>query len=758
MKQLPFIQELTEARLFFDVKDVKGKTAKELSEIVYYIFLLIEVWRLNKPSEAALYATQTMQYDDYRTMHYSATDLANLLAVLNNQDVFSSHIKVENGISIPEFQINRYLRDVAKRNKPLSSEDQTFFWRLEDYLKVYGNSTIRQLRRDISNWSDLTYANKMQALSILRREFDKRGSTVDIYLRFKQEFKLKESINESKNPTNADIKSVSEWMNTSVDNLIIDIKQEPIDKFISSIKEMYSTYEEFPRDAQRTKKIITLLKNGELPLPIYVEKNDPHLFVMEGRHRMVAFWLYGLTTIPVAYYSKKINESVNLIKDIQYHKTLNPKLWANEELREDVKEALLKIAKKFTEFLDVEKFKIIDYIITGSNCAFNYTSHSDIDLHVLLDTSSLTDDTLTEPFLMAKKSLWNSGHDITVKGYNVELYAEDINDKDTLVATGIYSLLDDKWIKKPKYEEITIDDTAVKSKVTDIIHRINDTIETKSAKDLVKLMEQIRKMRSAGLEENGEFSVENLAFKVLRNGGYLDKIYKIINKEEDAELTLENANENNNLVEIAKRIANNCKPFLKSIEVDSTPLFRGQLKGRVEVLPQLFKSTTLEVREPLNSSKENQDIADEWFNEKFGIYFRSNHIAFAVSDSKQAGHYGKKSIFIPKGDFQFCWSPTIRDMNDILPKEYEIHFEIEDLNNIENAEQLDKDEYTKYRTIANKKLLTRRLQQGSYRTTDLPLAISSKKEIMFHCKEYYLLDVSKDEYKQIIQIAKGLLT
>jgi len=43
-------------------------------------------------------------------------------------------------------------------------------------------------------------------------------------------------------------------------------------------------------------------------MPMYVEQGDPDLFVMEGRHRMVAFWLAGMKIVPVAYASKKITE------------------------------------------------------------------------------------------------------------------------------------------------------------------------------------------------------------------------------------------------------------------------------------------------------------------------------------------------------------------------------------------------------------------------------------------------------------------
>ena len=105
--------------------------------------------------------------------------------------------------------------------------------------------------------------------------------------------------------TQQDLKDVSEWLGTSADNVKVELKKEPISKFEKQIKEMHGTYDEFPKDERRTNKILNQLKRGEEALPIYVEKNDKHLFVMEGRHRMVAFWLNKMKEIPVAYVSKK---------------------------------------------------------------------------------------------------------------------------------------------------------------------------------------------------------------------------------------------------------------------------------------------------------------------------------------------------------------------------------------------------------------------------------------------------------------------
>jgi hypothetical protein len=62
------------------------------------------------------------------------------------------------------------------------------------------------------------------------------------------------------------------------------------------------------------------------------------------------------------------------------------------------------------------------------------------------------------------------------------------------------------------------------------------------SKDLMKLRavkEKIAKMRKAGLERAGEWSVENLVFKILRNLGLIEQITEKIRELEDQELSLE---------------------------------------------------------------------------------------------------------------------------------------------------------------------------------------------------------------------------
>ena len=221
---------------------------------------------------------------------------------------------------------------------------------------------------------------------------------------------------------------------------------------------------------------------------------------------------------------------------IAYHDTLNQDVWKGRELRIDVRYKLLEIAKRFVEYLDVPDFKLVDVILRGSLVNYNYTQYSDFDLHIVTDYTVLDCD-ITESFYMAKKKIWNDEHDITIKGHEVELYVEDRNEKN--VSAGTYSVLDARWLRTPKYQQPDIDDRAVSAKARDIMTQINRAVKQGSIEDITRLQDKIRSMRQAGLDAGGEFSTENLAFKIIRNKKFLDKLYKTKNSKVDQELSLD---------------------------------------------------------------------------------------------------------------------------------------------------------------------------------------------------------------------------
>jgi hypothetical protein len=145
-------------------------------------------------------------------------------------------------------------------------------------------------------------------------------------------------------------------------------------------------------------------------------------------------------------------------------------------------------------------------------------------------------DDLAEAFYRAKKEVWNNQHDIMIRGHEVELYVEDVEQPP--VSGGVYSVVNDRWIKKPSYNPPRIDDRAVNDKANDLIQRITKAIASDDTADIERLRAKIRNMRRSGLDTAGEFGVENLAFKIVRNLGYLEKLSTAYTRQQDRDLSL----------------------------------------------------------------------------------------------------------------------------------------------------------------------------------------------------------------------------
>lgn len=236
-------------------------------------------------------------------------------------------------------------------------------------------------------------------------------------------------------------------------------------------------------------------------------------------------------------FKEHLEENYNLT--FQYHNELNPQLWENEVLKDDVREKLIEIGKTWTEWVNLPPESVLDLIFVGGNASYAYTPHSDIDLHVLVDKSKIADcPELIDDYLKDKKQLWSLTHNISILGHDVEIYAQDI-DESVPPDQGSYSLTKNKWITKPTHTEHDVDSTYVQKKVSDYIHKIEDLIASNAAyESFEKLKEKIKNMRSAGLKKSGELSIENIVFKELRNLGYLGKMTDYVRSTQDQRLSM----------------------------------------------------------------------------------------------------------------------------------------------------------------------------------------------------------------------------
>lgn len=230
-------------------------------------------------------------------------------------------------------------------------------------------------------------------------------------------------------------------------------------------------------------------------------------------------------------------DSYDLGDAVKFNDRLNPRIWgADEKMRPEVREQLLRIADDFREFLGID-VEVKDITVSGSNAAYTYTPHSDIDLHLVVDLPEADANEVYRELFDAKKYAYNDMHNIKIGGYDVELYVQDA--RKTHHSQGIYSVMNDDWVSVPKRRRPDVDDISVKSKFEDLGHRIEEAIRSADYEKISSLTDKLKDYRQAGLNVHGEFGPENLAFKILRTQGLIKKLYDARNEAKDRMLSLD---------------------------------------------------------------------------------------------------------------------------------------------------------------------------------------------------------------------------
>lgn len=222
---------------------------------------------------------------------------------------------------------------------------------------------------------------------------------------------------------------------------------------------------------------------------------------------------------------------------LQYHENLNPAIWdVHGQMKPDVRNALLRVADNFIESLKptIDESMIEDVRLTGSNANYNYTVGSDCDVHIIIRYPSK----IYEDFALAKKTVWNNAYHVSIHGFPAEVYPQSSSEK-IVDGSGWYSITKDRWITKPVHQNnIDMGNPAIMQVADKIGKEIEFAIRYNivNLQSLHRLGEKIWKLRNQ--ETDGEFSINNLAFKELRNSGWIDKFNKYIQDVQNKKLSI----------------------------------------------------------------------------------------------------------------------------------------------------------------------------------------------------------------------------
>lgn len=273
---------------------------------------------------------------------------------------------------------------------------------------------------------------------------------------------------------------------------------------------------------------------------------------------------------------------------------LNPKIWENDEkMYPNIRLKLIKIAKDYWKSLELD-FDYLDITMTGSLANYNWSRFSDVDLHLLFDINELGENKeMIKELLDVKTRKWNSDHNIKIKGFEVELYLQPEDQPHH--STGVYSLTNDEWISKPKKEVLSLDKENIRKKYKTIVKNVED-IENEDNEDLVissvrKLKDKISNMRQAGLEDDGEYSSENIVFKMLRRNDIMEKLNDLEITAYDNSHTMSEVNINETRVLIKKMLnvelnkKNDIDEGLKSAALGGALALSSMLGGNLNANP-----------------------------------------------------------------------------------------------------------------------------------------------------------------------------
>lgn len=360
-----------------------------------------------------------------------------------------------------------------------------------------------------------------------------------------------------------------------------------------------------------------------------------------------------------------------ILEKFETHDNLNPVLWdADDKLRPEVREKLLATVDEFLKNLEFG-LDVVDVHIVGSNASFNYTAHSDVDVHLIANFGDDCTEVLKYACAVSTAS-FNKSYDVEIKGIKVELYVEDI--RSTTVTNGIYSLYEDKWVKFPK--KIIAKEYDISSLYADWEKMVTDALNNKGSNSADALLDRIYIVRKNSIDIDGEYGKGNQLFKELRNAGLIQKLKDKVKEDASKRLSIESL-----LTEDTRaKLIGQSKSSKKGMQ-----RFNRRVKSRVATtvkqynsidMNKLFKDDILTININVNGETDDYIVRIKFGGFLDILYNELNHLN-GVLDLRTIIRalikgFNQDDVYIhcscPDARYRFAYWQTVKDINSGDPE------------------------------------------------------------------------------------------
>lgn len=235
--------------------------------------------------------------------------------------------------------------------------------------------------------------------------------------------------------------------------------------------------------------------------------------------------------------------SPEALKSFAMRDTLDPSFWDGEQLNPEVSEKIMEIVNDFLSSIEIS-LDPEDIRLTGSIANYNWSEYSDVDVHIVVDYTKVDENVeLLKSLFRSIATTWNDKHKIKMFDHEVEIYIQDASEEHH--STGVYSVENDQWIEKPQKKTLDVDRQKILSKAEAEVERIDAIEDVMKEGDYMEAVEmaktqkkRLKTLRQSGLTKEGEFSLENLVFKVLRRSGEIERLHDIADQAYDKAMSL----------------------------------------------------------------------------------------------------------------------------------------------------------------------------------------------------------------------------